>query len=98
MEGKANDYLLIPTLLMWFLVAVNYLFAILWITGNITLEESGMLFGFLFGIVALTWILFLVDALIAEIYQKSFWIISLVVLPLVTYPVYLVRRRKTVEM
>ena len=98
MEEKIKGYLLVPPQLMWVLAAINYLFPILWITGNLAISETGMQFGIFLGIVIVTWLLFLADALSADLYQKSFWVVSLVILPLVTYPVYLLRRRRMIEM
>jgi len=98
METSYYKNFRIPVAIMWALVVVNYWVAISFVFYHSPLTGPTFISGFKFGIIIMTWLLFLADALVSRIYNRSFWLIALVVTPLFAYPFYLVQRKKLLNM
>ena len=94
MKKDNRNYFLISPVVMWLLLALNYFFAILWLTKSELFYNSGFLSGAAFSVAILTLIIFLSDIIVSPVYNRSFWIISVVFISMITYPVYLIQRKK----
>lgn len=94
MEDKRDNYLLIPPILMWALVLVNYIFGIVLVFPVAGSATSLFLLGAALATGLLTWLLFLSDILSSRIYNRTFWLVVTVVTPLAAYPFYLFQKKR----
>lgn len=94
MKKDNRNYFLISPVVMWLLVALNYFFAILWLTGPEILRNSDFMWGVVLATALVTWVIFISDIVLSPVYNRSFWIISVVFISMITYPVYLIQRKK----
>lgn len=91
---KNATELVIPAFLAWIMAITGFLFPILLFL--IPLDKwskfSGM-FGACLAVMIVFWIIFLVDIIRSNIRDKSFWILSMIVMPTVAQIFYVSRKK-----
>ena len=83
---------------MWFLVFLNWLAAFCIIFSEKGFSGNTFYLGLKLGVFLVTWIIFLAEASFTNRYNRSWWIIVLIITPIVTYPFYLLQHRKLIKM
>jgi apolipoprotein N-acyltransferase len=94
MDTSFENNFRVPTAFMWLLTVLNFIPVFAFAFGLTDLVNSPFQSGIFFGILVVTLLIFLADALTSEIYNKTVWIIILILIPMVTYVIYLIQRKK----
>lgn len=87
----------IPVGLMWALTVAIWLISTIWlldIFGNENLLFSSLIF-YCFQVLCV--VVFIMDIIKADIFNKPAWIIMIVFLPVISFPIYLVQRKRLIR-
>ncbi len=84
----------IPALLLWGLTLAGYVLQIIWIVFRF--RDSGSAFNplWLFILLYVTVLVFVIDMATSDIFNKVAWIIMAGVMPYITFPVYLIQKKR----
>jgi len=90
-----KSYFKIGILTVWAIAISNLLLTIFAIISEFYhLDSNNILLLFWFIILPIGWIIFINDILQNKIYNKTFWIFSMFILPSISQVVYLIQRHK----
>lgn len=94
MTNHSDNNFSIPIGIMWFLVLLNWLAAFSVLFPYAVLFSSSFTYGLKTGLLFVTWVIFIADAISRARYNRTFWIIVLILTPVIAYPFYLINRKR----
>ncbi len=94
---KEKSKISIPPLVLWVLTFASWIIYLVWAFskyGSSSLAINPIL---VFLLLYVTLIVFIVDMVSSEIYNRISWIIMLMVVPYITFPVYLFQKKRLIR-